>query len=67
MVKQGCHFAALSVSAEARASVRGVSLNKQVPKSAPITPIKRCSHHHLWVPGPREPVSLSQGVDSRSG
>ena len=45
----------------------GVSLNKQVPKSAPITPIKLCSHHRLWDPGPREPVSLSERVNWRPG
>lgn len=34
-------------------SVWGVSLNKQVPKSTPITPIKLCSHHNLCVLGPK--------------
>lgn len=50
-----------------RVYVWGVFLNKQVPKSTPITPIKQCSHHHLWVLGPQEPVSLSERVDSRPG
>lgn len=42
--------------------VWGFSLNKQVPKSVPITPIKWCSHQHLWVPGPQEPAGLSERI-----
>lgn len=65
--QQSCHFACLSVCAEAgvHVCVREVSLNKQVPKSAPITPIKQCSHHDPWVLGPRQPVSLFERVDNR--
>lgn len=61
-LKQSCHFACLSVFGKACKCVWGFSLNKQVPKSVPITPIKWCSHQHLWVPGPQEPAGLSERI-----